>query len=207
MKISYAITVCNEYEEIKRLLRFLLENKREQDEIVVLVDMSKNTPTSPLLGYLNKLSYNNFITLKESRFNGDFSHFKNQLHSSCTGDFIFNIDADELPHINLIKSLPQILENNVDLIWVSRINTVEGITDEYVKKWRWRVDEKGWVNYPDKQARIYRNSPYIKWEGVVHETITGFESYAELPTSEEYSIYHPKTLQKQITQNQFYENL
>jgi hypothetical protein len=38
MKISFAITVCNELDEIKRLVPFLLEHKRQQDEIVILFD-------------------------------------------------------------------------------------------------------------------------------------------------------------------------
>jgi len=38
MKISYAITVCNELEEVKRLIDFLHQHKRSEDEIVVLYD-------------------------------------------------------------------------------------------------------------------------------------------------------------------------
>ena len=85
MKISYAVTVCNEFLEIQRLLQFLLTNKRSQDEIVVLVDMTKNEPTSELLGYLHKLSSNNKITLVEDLFNGHFSDWKNMLTQSCKG--------------------------------------------------------------------------------------------------------------------------
>ena len=38
MKISYAITVCNELKEIKRLIGYLVEGKRREDEIVILFD-------------------------------------------------------------------------------------------------------------------------------------------------------------------------
>ena len=41
MKISYAITVCNELEEISRLLNFLHQHKRPGDEICVLLDKPK----------------------------------------------------------------------------------------------------------------------------------------------------------------------
>jgi len=41
MKISYAITVCNELKEITILLNFLLDNRRPEDEIVVLFDKGK----------------------------------------------------------------------------------------------------------------------------------------------------------------------
>ena len=43
MKISYAITVCNEHKELKKLLAFLFENKRKQDEIVVQYDKDNTT--------------------------------------------------------------------------------------------------------------------------------------------------------------------
>jgi hypothetical protein len=41
MKISYAITVCNELDEIKRLVPFLHKRKRPEDEICVLLDKPK----------------------------------------------------------------------------------------------------------------------------------------------------------------------
>ena len=40
MKISYAITVCNEHKEIERLLTFLFEHKRPEDQVVVQMDMN-----------------------------------------------------------------------------------------------------------------------------------------------------------------------
>ena len=35
MKISYAITVCNEFVEIQKLVLFLLDHKRTEDEIII----------------------------------------------------------------------------------------------------------------------------------------------------------------------------
>ena len=72
MKISYAITVCDEFLEIQKLLSLLLNNKRQQDEIVVLVDLSKNKPTSELLSYLHELSSEDYIKLVEDNFKGHF---------------------------------------------------------------------------------------------------------------------------------------
>jgi len=43
MKISYAVTVCNELVEIQRLLPFLIENKRQEDEIVIFYDSNNGT--------------------------------------------------------------------------------------------------------------------------------------------------------------------
>jgi hypothetical protein len=156
MKISYAITVCNEFVEIQRLITFLLKNKRIQDEIVVLVDMTKNEPTSELLGYLHKLSSNNHIHLSEQNFNNHFADWKNYLTSICNGNYIFQIDADELPHPGLIEILPELLEANpeLDVFLVPRVNTVEGLTPEHIAKWGCNVTDNRSINWHDFQCRI-----------------------------------------------------
>jgi glycosyltransferase involved in cell wall biosynthesis len=209
MKISYAVTVCNEFKEIQRLLTFLLTNKRIHDEIVVLVDMTKNTPTSELLGYLHKLSSNDAITLSEQNFNNHFADWKNKLSSLCKGDYIFQIDADELPNENLIAVLPDVLEENneVDVFLVPRVNTVEGLTPEHIAKWGWRVNDEGWVNWPDYQWRIWKNKSEIQWVNKVHERLDGFKMYTAMPDVEYFALYHPKTIERQEKQNQLYDNL
>jgi hypothetical protein len=206
MKISYAITVCNEFQEIQKLLEFLLENKRKEDEICVLLDKPKSTHLITDLLYI--YSSKDLITLKESAFPGDFSEWKNELNRMCKGDIIINLDADEIPHKHLIQFLPTILEtNNVDLLWVPRVNTVEGITQEHIKKWGWNINEKKWINFPDIQGRIFKNSPNIKWVGKVHEKVEGYKTVSYLPFEEEWSLYHPKSIEKQEKQNNFYNKL
>jgi hypothetical protein len=209
MKISYAVTVCNEFIEIQRLISFLLEHKRLQDEIVVLVDLSKNEPTSELLGYLHKLSSNNQINLVEDSFRGHFADWKNLLTSKCTGEWIFQIDADEIPHENLMKNLPLLLEENplADMIRVPRVNTVEGLTEEHIRRWGWNVNKKGWVNWADWQMRIYKNKSEIKWVNQVHEVLEGFRIHGMLPIEEEWALYHPKTIERQERQNEYYDKL
>jgi hypothetical protein len=209
MKISYAITVCNEFKEIQNLIHFLLRYKRLKDEIVVLVDMTKNEPTSELLGYLHKLSSNDIITLSEQNFNNHFADWKNVLIQSCKGDYIFQIDADEIPNENLINVLPNMLAENeeIDVFLVPRVNTVEGLTPEHIAKWGWNVNNEGWVNWPDYQWRIWRNVDTITWKNKVHEVLQGFKTYTALPSEELFSLYHPKTIDRQEKQNDFYEGL
>ena len=209
MKISYAITVCDEFLEIQRLLSLLLNNQRRQDEVVVLVDLSKNKPTSELLGYLHELNSEDYITLVEDTFNRHFANWKNKLTEYCEGDYIFQIDADELPNESLIQNLPIILESNPDneVYLVPRVNTVEGLTSEHISKWRWNVNDKGWVNWPDYQWRIWKNKPEIQWKNKVHEVLDGHKSHAPLPAQEEFALYHPKDIKKQEKQNEYYEKL
>ena len=94
--------------------------------------------------------------------------------------------------------------NEVDLIWIPRVNTVDGFTEEDVQRWGWKISEKGWVNYPDYQARVFRNDENIRWVRPLHEFIDGCKTYAHLPPHEELSLYHPKTKEKQEQQNKFY---
>jgi hypothetical protein len=207
MKISYAITVCNELEEIKRLIEFLYVNKRQKDEICVLVDKPK--ASKELLFELYKYETTRWIVLKEDEFKGHFADWKNQLIDICLGDYIFQIDADELPNKYLIESLPEILETNlsVEAYVVPRVNTVEGLTPEHIAKWGWHVNENGWVNWPDYQWRIYKNTPDIKWKNKVHEIIEGYKTMAQLPAYEDLALYHPKTIERQEKQNSYYNTL
>jgi len=207
MKISYAITVCNELEEIKRLIDFLIQYKRKEDEIVVLFDDSNSTKEIETV--LHSYRNNKHIILHIDYFNGHFANWKNKLSSYCTGNYIFQIDADEIPHTNLIQNLPVLLEENqlIDMIRVPRVNTVEGLTKEHIQKWGWNVNEKGWINWADWQMRIYKNTPEIKWVNKVHEVLDGFKTHGMLPVEEEWALYHPKTIERQEKQNNYYNTL
>lgn len=203
MKISYGITVCKELTEIQRLVSFLLENKRLEDDIVITYD-SKNG-SKEVEEYLRAKSVNAEFNWHPFEFDRDYAKLKNFTKKMCSGDYIFHIDADEYPNEVLIKQLPQILEiNDVDLVWIPRVNTVDGFTEEDVKRWGWKVTEKGWVNYPDYQARVFRNIDNIMWVRPLHEYISGCKTYAHLPPHEELSLYHPKTKEKQEEQNLYY---
>ena len=207
MKISYAITVCNEFVEIQKLVPFLLQNKRQQDEIVILYDQKNgNEEIATWLKQFNKLPN---VQFWRGFFEGHFADWKNKLTEYCSGDYIFQIDADEMPHRYLLDNLPEILEGNSDLevLLVPRVNTVEGLTQEHIQKWRWNVDEEGRVNWPDYQWRIWKNTPDIKWINKVHERLDGFKTYAPLPDNKSYALYHPKTIERQEKQNSYYETL
>jgi len=206
MTISYAITVCNEFIEIQRLLTFLLKNKRAEDNIVVLFD-SKNGSTE-IESYLRNLSEHNNFAWHKAEFQGHFADWKNHLTSLCDGDYIFQIDADEMIDEYVCRLLPQILETNqVDVIRVPRINTVEGMNQDHMQQWGWAVNEHGWINFPDYQWRVYRNTTEIRWENKVHEVLTGYKTISHLPTDKEWCLWHPKTIERQIKQNNYYESL
>ena len=209
MKISYAVPVCNELVELERLLGQLVKYKREQDEIVILFDSENGT--KEVEDFLRAKSVNNpDFQWYSNPLKKDFAQQKNYLTKMCTGDWVFLIDADEYPDDYIFNGLPWIINENpeVEAYWVSRINTVQGLTSEHVRKWGWTVDNRGWVNFPDKQMRIYKNDPErIKWTRPVHEQLVGYKKYASLPGNEEYCLHHPKDIKRQEKQNSFYEEI
>ena len=214
MKISYAIPVCNEHEELKRLLDFLTKNVKKEDEIVVQCDQGNTTPeVYKVLDQIDQSWQNNPIKAPikviEFPLNGHFSNFKNNLKENCLGDWIFQIDADEIPHEFLITNLREVLKLNptTELFLVPRVNTVKGLTQEHISKWHWNINEKGWINWPDYQTRNIQNSPKIKWHNKVHEQIIGISTNGALPIEEEWCLYHPKDIKRQEIQNKLYETL
>ena len=207
MVISYAITVCNEKKEIKKLIDFLLHKKRPNDEIVILYDQKNgDEEIATMLTKFNKLPN---VQFWRGFFEGHFADWKNKLKDYCKGDYIFQIDADEIPNETLIDNLPAILESNpnVDVYLVPRVNTVEGLTLDHQFKWKWNVNENGWVNWPDFQWRVWKNKPEIKWVNKVHERLEGHREFATLPAEEVYALYHPKDIKRQEKQNAYYDTL
>lgn len=204
--ISYAITVKDELQELKVLLQKLRPWLRSDDEIVILFD-AKNGDND-ILTYLKSLNNDNQIRFFKDYFDNNFGDWKNKLTSFCTKQYIFQIDADEYPNQSLLQNLPDILEeNDIDVYLVPRVNTVEGITDQHIQKWNWKVNSQGWINWPDYQWRLYKNSPEIKWKNKVHETLVGFKKYSLIPSYEELALYHPKEIERQERQNNFYSKL
>ena len=220
MKISYGITVYNEYKELDNLLFHLSKHIRDEDEVVITQDISKVGEKSivqdefqALEKVLEKYEYGTYFQPRQLKvttfeFRKDFSKLKNYTKSHCSGDYIFHIDADEIPNEILIEQLPTILEiNDTDLIWVPRINIVNNITDWHLNHWGWRQTEQGWINFPDYQARIFRNTDDIKWINPVHEIIDGAKTYSHLPPHEELTLKHVKEISRQEMQNKLYDTI
>ena len=196
----------NETDSLSELIQFLVKHKDEEDEIVILDDYSDNEKTKEILDTMCSIYE---ITFDQRNLHKDYANQKNALIRMCKGEYIINIDADELPNKWLIQNIKSILETNptIDLYWVPRVNTVEGLTQEHINKWRWQVNEKGWVNWPDYQGRIWRNRQNIRWKNPVHEVLEGYKEHTYLPAEEEFCFYHPKDIDRQEKQNEFYDTI
>ena len=206
MKISYSILTHNETVSLMKLIDFLLEHKDEEDEIVILDDYSDNEKTS---AYLDVVCSIHEIKFEQRHLHKDFANQKNYLNNMCKGSYIMNIDADELLTKYFMKNIKMVLEANptIDLYWVPRVNTVEGITDEHIQKWGWEVNDSGWVNFPDYQGRLYKKRPNIRWEKPVHERIVGYREHTFLPPEKKWAMIHKKEIERQENQNEFYSKI
>ena len=201
--ISFGITVFDEYNYLIPLLEVLIEHKGEEDEIVVLADTKS---PKKLYEFVNNQPN---VSLHTFTFDKNYADLKNYLNSVCTKEWIFQIDCDEIPHPHLIEILPDYLatlEDEVELVFVPRINTYDNITPEFIAQHHLQdsFNQRGWLDWPDYCGRIYKNHPTIKWEGRIHETIQGYILCNYLTASEEYSLIHRKTIDRQEKQNEFY---
>jgi glycosyltransferase involved in cell wall biosynthesis len=213
MKISYGITVCDEAIELNSLLNFLLLHIDDNDEVIVLRDISKTNYDvhhilmEYTLAFREKgISYG----IMDTELNGDFATFKNNLISMASGDYLFQIDADELPNQFLIENIKPILKINTDIdcFYIPRVNKVIGLTSQHIQKWGWRVDEEERVNFPDPQMRLFKLNQGIKWKNKVHEILDGYKTITTLPyDTEDFCLNHIKSIQKQEKQNNFYETI
>jgi len=205
MKISYGITVCNEHIELQNLIEYLKVRMNPKDEVVVVYDQNRVTPD------VMKVLEQNQTLVKFFPFNfqQNFLENKNFMNSKCSGDYIFQIDADEIPSEGLVEHLSSILDDNpVECLILPRKNLVQGLTTQHVKQWNWVVNEKGWVNWPDPQKRVYKNDPKIQWRGhQVHGMVEGYKTYAVLPFEEEWCILHNKSVSRQEQQNERYSKI
>lgn len=196
--ISYAITTHNETISFEKLVNRINQYIDTDDELIILDDYSTNTHTLKTLNLCKNVH--------SSKFTGNYAEHKNNLNKLCTKEYIFQLDADELPTELLLHNIKEIINaNKVDLLLVPRENIVHGIQQHHLTKWNWVCDEKQRINYPDYQGRIYKNSNEIKWVRPLHEYIEGHVTFGRLPGNVGLDILHIKDIEGQVANNDRYD--
>ncbi len=204
MKITYAICVCTEARELNSLLAFLKKVKDPQDDINILVD-TKNV-TEAVKRVLEK--FKDDIGICEREFCGSFAEHRNYHIEQCSGDYIFIIDADEMPREFFINNIRSVIEQSgSDLIYLPRINICPGYTDEWLKKCNFSVNDAGWINWPDYTGRIFKNDGNIKYGNKIHETLQGASKVVAAPANPEIALWHVKSVEKQDHQGELYDSI
>lgn len=202
--VSFAITTHNETDSFDRLLHVLLNIiDFSVHELVIADDHSSHPKTLEIL----KKAKSKGAKVLMQPLKDDFSAHKNALKTACSKEYIFSLDADEIPSLMLLRELDQILQHGSDAYALARVNIVEGITQKHIDRWNWSMNQEGWVNWPDWQVRLFRNTPEISWEGHVHEKVKGFKEFMYLPRDKGFALYHHKDISRQEQQNAFYAKL
>jgi hypothetical protein len=193
MKLTYTIQVCNESRELFSLLNLLTGIIDDEDEINVIVD---STHTTDKVG----LVLDNFRD-SVTTFNRPFDSFKKNLDfhkEKATGDYIFNIDADEMPQESLIKIIKKVIEETgAEIIAVPRINIHPDITSEEAKEFGFNINEVGFINWPDFQTRVYKRCDHVYWTDELHTKLTGSDKAVAVKPLPSVALWHIKSMDKQ----------
>ena len=210
ISLSYLITVHDEDSTLKNLLERILSLIESSDEIIILDDFSDNSKTKQiLLEYSEKPN----VRVCQHALDKNYGAHKNYGNELCKGNWIFQIDADELPSETLLLNIKDIISINeeTELFLVPRINDFKGVTHEHARHWGWVLtscstcSNRPIVNWPDYQGRIYKNdSTRIKWDRRLHEKIEGYKKYTSLPSDYDFALYHDKTIETQLKTNKRY---
>lgn len=169
MKISFAITTHNEGHYIEHLFQALEKYSKNsalcEFEVVVVDDFSQDSNTDSILQFWEQKG----IQVYQRMLNNDFASQKNFLNSKCNGDYIFQLDADEMISEETFHNLVGVLMLNpeIDAFWIPRINTVHGLTESHVIKWGWRlstlpeIQETEIIDIKSDWYKLLKNRNYI----------------------------------------------
>jgi glycosyltransferase involved in cell wall biosynthesis len=188
---------------LDKLLNKLISSKKENQEIVLVDDYSDNQITIEII---NK--YKSYVNFFQHKLEKNYGAHKNFGIEQCKGEWIFQLDADEVPTDGLLENINLIIESNSssEVLWLPRLNYFVGVTEQDIQMWGWKLHD-GMVNFPDYQSRVYKNSPHIRYQRRLHEKVEGFKSYVFIPPQKDYAIIHEKTIEKQRQTNINYNKL
>lgn len=195
MKITYAIMVCNESRDLYSLISFLKNVIDEEDDINVLIDTAHSTESvKSVIEH-----FKDDVVTCERAFDGNFAEHRNFHISKCTGDYIFVLDPDEMPQELIIKRIKEVISTTgADFLMIPRINIVLGATRKWCEDHDFgdKVNELGWINWPDYNGRIFKNNGIIKYGNALHEKIQGYTNMKLIADNPGLALYHIKSVDK-----------
>ena len=136
MFVSYLVTTHNETDCLDSLLSKLMSFKKDNHEVVLLDDYSDNPTTISIIE-----KYKSSINFQQKKLQNDYGAHKNYGISLCKGEWIFQIDADELPTDVLLENIDVLLESNAnnETLWLPRLNYFVGVTQTDIEMWGWNL--------------------------------------------------------------------
>lgn len=163
-RLSLMTIVKNE----ENLIFQMLENVRKVvDEIVVIDNMSTDGTISEVERFAR--IYNRKVKIVQKEFEHDengmllnYSEAKNFGKSQCSGEWILNMDADEMFEPKEVTNLFSFLDEETDGFLFSVINYLEPPKSP---------DPKDAVFSVSETIRLYRNIDELFYAGLVHESL------------------------------------
>lgn len=168
MAITYTITVKDELNDVKRLHHTLQACKSHDDEIIA-VHLYRDLVELDHSDHLEIKEYllDNVDTYCNYKQENNIAHLKNYTCSLATKDYIFLLDANEYMTTQTITLWKEVIKNepDYDIFWTPRVNIDETMEREEAEvKYGLKINEQGWINWPDNQPKIIKNNKKIFWE-------------------------------------------
>lgn len=168
MSISYTVVVQDELNAVKRLHHTIQVCKKPEDEsIAVHLYREERELDDPIHVEIKEYLMDNFDTYCNYKNENIISHLKNYVLDLATKDYAFLLDANEFVTAQTLALWNNVIKNEpeYDIFWTPRVNIDYTISQkEKEDKYGLRLNERGWINWPDNQPRIIRKNAGLIWE-------------------------------------------
>ena len=222
MKISYGITVYCENEDLKKMLNLLISTIDAEDEIIILSDSEH--VTNEILETINSyIEHSPQIRHISYPINKNFSQFKNKLLDHATGDYIFSVGCDELPNVELVKDIKQIISSNPhnDSFLFARANKLIATPEEIKKFHEWHLHSEERIKeiedmaanlstHPDWQSVVWKlnQHPRLEFTNLIHHVLINTKNPLHVsPENGKYILNHHTPYSKWVHNLEFFNSI
>ncbi len=137
----------------------------------------------------------NQIRVQDRLFENDFAAQRNAVETFAHSDWVFHMDADEIPSLGLLSGLRSLVnghdEAGFDCVGIPRLNFIGGVLQP-------GPGHRGL----DFQYRLKRKG--LPWVGRVHEEVHGRTS-VELQLVQGHFLIHDKAQERHAARNELYD--
>ena len=193
MRLALVAIMLNEEAYVRRWLVAIDHARalgRAFDEVVV-VDGGSTDRTVELLR-------DHDLNVVVKPFADDFAAQRNFAIGQCASDWIFELDADEIPSTPLLAGLRDFVRDlarsGTDAVGFARLNFLDELL----------VAGPGYKGL-DYQYRLHHRRCH--WVGAVHEELAGYSARFEQPIHDGHFIIHDKTSTRHAERNALYETI
>lgn len=203
LSINYVVLSCEKDDKkiTEELLWYLNKYKTGKDTLYLLYDGTEDNVPS---------IYKKYAQIFYHKLDHSYSEHRNFMLQFLKNDYSFFLDADEKPAKRLMYYIKDVIrdENEPDLLLLSRINIVEGLTQEAAKMYGWDVTDGNIIQWRngDYQTRLFKNGIGLEWKGNLHERIITSSNHRiyKFDHHPDYAIIHRKSIDQQLRNNERY---